>query len=463
MLKYLKKEINMITSLKLDNFKSWDDLYMPMASLTGLFGANSSGKTSVLQLLLMLKQTAESNDRSLPLNLGDSKSYVSLGTMHDILRGPQTEKTQILGYEISWKPEKLAIKNPANESLKTIEELSQFAVLFGMQNNFYVFSTAYSFNNMSFGMERKSKTLNEHKYKLVCSEDSGDFHPTRKRGRVWDLPEPIKCYGFPDQVYSYYQNTDFLRDLDLEFEKLFSRVFYLGPLREYPKRQYTWAGEDPGDMGKRGEGCVNAILSARSKKSLISRGRGKKKISLEELIAEWLKKLGLIHSFKVQKIGKQSNLYRVMVKKNKDSKEVLITDVGFGVSQILPVLALCYYVPKGSTIILEQPEIHLHPTVQAGMADVFIDAIKTRGVQIILESHSEYLLNRIQTRIAENELVPEDAALYFCKMENGSSQLEKLDIDEYGNINNWPEGFFGNQFEEKALRAEAALKKMSEK
>ena len=69
--------------------------------------------------------------------------------------------------------------------------------------------------------------------------------------------------------------------------------------------------------------------------------------------------------------------------------------MGIGVSQVLPVLVLCYYVPEGSTIILEQPELHLHPSVQAGLADVFIDVIKHRNVQILLESHSEHLLRRL--------------------------------------------------------------------
>jgi predicted ATPase len=74
------------------------------------------------------------------------------------------------------------------------------------------------------------------------------------------------------------------------------------------------------------------------------------------------------------------------------------------------VLVLCYYVPEGSILILEQPEIHLHPSVQTGLADVFIDAVKTRKVQIILESHSEYLLRRLQRRIAEEKVSQEDMA-----------------------------------------------------
>ena len=90
----------------------------------------------------------------------------------------------------------------------------------------------------------------------------------------------------------------------------------------------------------------------------------------------------------LEPIAENRKDYEFRVKKSLNSSEVLITDVGFGVSQLLPVLVLCYYVPENSTIILEQPEIHLHPKVQSDLADVLIDVVKNRNVQIILESHS---------------------------------------------------------------------------
>lgn len=136
-----------------------------------------------------------------------------------------------------------------------------------------------------------------------------------------------------------------------------------------------------------------------------------------------------------------------------------MTDVGFGVSQILPVLVLCYYVPEGSIIILEQPEIHLHPSVQSGLADVFIDAMQNRGVQIILESHSEHLLRRLQRRIAEEVIDNTDVALYFCDTDSGHSRLSELGLDLFGNINNWPKDFFGDEFGEMAAMTEAAIKR----
>ena len=209
---------------------------------------------------------------------------------------------------------------------------------------------------------------------------------------------------------------------------------------------------------------MDALLAARERGELISRGRGKDKLSLEAYVAHWLKKLGLIHTFTVEPIAKESNLYRVWVQKTPTAAKVLVTDVGFGVSQILPVLAICYYVPEGSTILLEQPEIHLHPSVQAGLADVFLDAVRTRHVQIIFESHSEHLLKRLQRRVAEdtaNEIFP-NAALYFCEIADGGSALTRLKLNLFGSIENWPKDFFGDEFSEMAATTKAAMARKSQ-
>ena len=108
---------------------------------------------------------------------------------------------------------------------------------------------------------------------------------------------------------------------------------------------------------------------------------------------------------------------------------------------------------------MEQPEIHLHPSVQSGLADVFIDIYRKRNVQILVESHSEHLLRRLQRRIAEEEFSEHAVGLYFCSAEDGVSRLEALEVDPYGNIVNWPQDFFGDQFGEIAAMSEAALKR----
>jgi hypothetical protein len=107
----------------------------------------------------------------------------------------------------------------------------------------------------------------------------------------------VKCYGFPDQVRAYYQNAGFLSDFELAFEELFARMYYLGPLREYPKRQYIWAGSEPLDMGQRGERVVDALLAARVKEAKISPGPKRRRVTLEAYVALRLRELGLIHDF----------------------------------------------------------------------------------------------------------------------------------------------------------------------
>ena len=135
-----------------------------------------------------------------------------------------------------------------------------------------------------------------------------------------------------------------------------------------------------------------------------------------------------------------------------------LTDAGFGVSQVLPALVLLYYVPEGSTVLMEQPEIHLHPSVQSGLADVILTVARTRNVQVIVESHSEHLLRRFQRRIVEGEMAPDDVKLYFTSMAKGSAQLRSLELNEFGEFRNWPENFFGDELGEiSAIRA-AGLK-----
>ena len=115
--------------------------------------------------------------------------------------------------------------------------------------------------------------------------------------------------------------------------------------------------------------------------------------------------------------------------------------------------------PKAPSSFLEQPEIHLHPSVQSGLADVLIDAMKNRKVQIVVESHSEHLLRRLQRRVAEQVVSPEETALYFCEAAAEGSKLTQLDVDLFGNITNWPKDFFGDDFGNMAAITTAAMER----
>ncbi len=453
----------MLTKLSFKNFKSWRNTgAIRLAPITALFGTNSSGKTSIVQLLLLLKQTAESPDRSQVLNLGDDRSLADLGTFQDVVFAH--DLTVPLQARMGWTlPHSLEIADPARKrSVLFEDDQIEFATAIEWQGNgdaglgrVLVKEMEYHFAHQTFGMRQARGKKSE--YDLFVEPPGFKF--LRSQGRPWPLPPPVKCYGFPDQVRAYFQNAGFLSEFELQFEEFFGRLFYLGPLREYPKRQYSWAGAQPADMGRRGERVVDALLASREAGETLARGRGKKRTTVEERVAEWLKALGLIDSFHVRAITKGGRLFQVWVRRHPRTPEVLITDVGFGVSQILPVITLCYYAPRGSTVLLEQPEIHLHPSVQAGLADVMIDAMKTRGIQIVLESHSEHLLRRLQRRVAEEKLDSQAAALYFSSEDGGESNLTPLELDLFGNIKNWPEDFFGDDFGEIAAMSQAALER----
>ena len=444
----------MINSLSFDHFKSWKEFpKTDFGQITGFFGTNSSGKTSLLDFLLLIKQTLESTDRSQVLEVGDEGSYTQLGSFADLIYSH--DESLDLSMELALKLNKPLVLSDIEERKKELGRGSEIVFRSEIsqtpEKRLYVKSFDYEFEDTLF----RFKKIKEDRYDYSL-EVEPEINIKRTVGRKSPLPEPSKFHGFPDQIKTYYQNAGFILDLQLAFENFFKNIYYLGPLREYPKRQYIWSGTQPHDMGPKGERSIEALLSSRT----ISPGPNKWKRPVEYYVAKWLKKLGLIHSFHIVELAEGSNIFTAKVKRNPKSSEVSITDVGFGVSQILPVLTLCYYVPEGSIVLIEQPEIHLHPKVQSGLADVFIDAVKVKKIQIIMESHSEHLLTRFQRRIAEETLNNEEFKAYFCENTSDESRLTKLDVDMFGHIKNWPDDFFGDEMGEYAEMSRAIQKRM---
>ncbi len=103
--------------------------------------------------------------------------------------------------------------------------------------------------------------------------------------------------------------------------------------------------------------------------------------------------------------------------------------------------------------------IHLHPAAQSGLGDVLLGAVKDNETQLIVETHSEHLLHRIQPRIAEEGISKDDVALYFIGVEDGRSEIHELKVDEYGNITNWPQDFFGDEMGDLAAMTEATAER----
>jgi predicted ATPase len=458
-----------LKKLRIKNFKAWKDTGdIRLAPLTVLFGTNSAGKTSIPQLLLLLKQTAESPDRQRALHLGDSRTLVDAGTYIDAVHGHDV--AQPVEFTFAWSLEdELVVRNPLTDTDFAGDEL-EFTARIGADDNHQPRTTLFRYelrrgDQTAVDLTIAEKVGDKKNRKRPEFDLSSKTYPlTRHTGRPWPLPEPIRFYGFPDEVAAYYQNVAFASDFVLELERMLKSIFYVGPLREYPKRLYLWSGEVPDHVGVKGERAIEAILAAGNRRFT---WKPKQKTKpLTQLVAERLKAMGLIHDFQVKQLGPHRNEYEVLVHTNPKLPEVKLTDVGFGVSQVLPVIVECLYVPRRSIVIFEQPEIHLHPRVQADLADLFVDAIRARegstarDCQFIIESHSEHFLRRLQRRIAEEELSTNDAALYFVHTEGDRARIAALDVDLFGNIKNWPHNFFGDEMGDLVARTEAQAKRM---
>lgn len=119
-----------------------------------------------------------------------------------------------------------------------------------------------------------------------------------------------------------------------------------------------------------------------------------------------------------------------------------LADVGFGISQFLPVITADLQLSDHSVLLLVQPEIHLHPSVQAAMGDYFVRQVRETGKQYIVETHSEYLLNRIRLAIAKGNIDPSDVSVYYFENSVNGSTTYSVEFTEDGRILNAPRGFF---------------------
>jgi hypothetical protein len=406
---------------------------------------------------MMLKQTKDATDRDLALDFNGP--YVGLGAYTDAIFNH--DETLRMSWSLSLRvAESVSISDPAagrpkvfvKSHLLTVNSQVRLGPL-GPRSTLLSYRVG---EDQTFSLTpRRSENAG-----FDLKAEGGDFRFVRTTGRPWQLPGPIKSYAFPDQARTYFQNASFLADLERVYEAQMDSIFYLGPLREYPKREYGWARSRPRDVGIKGEKVVDAILAATvagERHNLQRKGRTK---SFQEIVAYWLQRLRLIHSFKIKELAPGSNYYQAMVRSREGGPEVALTDVGFGVSQVLPIVVLMYYVPEGSTVVLEQPEIHLHPSAQAELADLLWGVACHRNVQVILETHSEHLLLRLQRRVAENSLSAEKLRIYYSHAEGKKSTLVDLAMDELGQLQTWPEQFMGDAFGETAAAEKARLKRL---
>lgn len=454
----------MLTHLHIKNFKAWKDTgRVRLAPLTVLFGANSAGKSSLGHLLLALQQTARSADRKRALQLGDASSPIDLGSFAECLHGHDLGRP--LSFELGWTlPRPLEVRDPLPPGARYEGGRLQLDVTLAADKTQQPEVQALRYALQADGATVLDVALErDDRRRLQLTSERYRFQ--RAEGRRGPLEEPEKFYRLSDTSLVHYRNAGFLADFALATEAMLERLAYLGPMRGRPQRLYAWSGDTPSSVGPMGEYAVAAILAAQAEGRRLNRQAGQHTRGFAEFIAAWLKDLGVIQDFAVRPVAAGRQEYEVLVRTHAHAPEVKITDVGFGIAQVLPALVQAFYCPPHSTVWMEQPEIHLHPQVQAELADVFISATqareggKPRDVQLIVESHSEHFLNRLQRRVAEGVVRPEDVAVYFCRRAGAATELEPLRLTPYGEIENWPENFFGDEMAEIAARTLAALQR----
>lgn len=245
-------------------------------------------------------------------------------------------------------------------------------------------------------------------------------------------------------------------------------VKYLGPLRDEPKPVYPLSGTtDSRDVGFRGEHTA-AVLDVH-KNSIVEyipsdqfllnvSNPEKKEDTLQNAVLDWLKYMGVVNDFKTTDKGKLGHELKVTTTGAESMHD--LTHVGVGVSQVLPILVLSLLAKKGSTLIFEQPELHLHPKVQSRLADFFV-SMTMLNKQCIVETHSEYLINRLRYRavISDGNEISENVNMYFVEKDKGHSDYRLLKMNEFGVIKNWPKGFFDEIEDNAAAILSATLEK----
>jgi predicted ATPase len=456
----------MLTKLRIRNFKNWADTSdIRLAPITVFFGSNSSGKSSLIQFLLMLRQTAESPDRRRVLHPGDLNTPVELGTFRDLIFAH--DLSQEISFSFEWKlPSMLSISDPIGK-----KEYSGDSVSFQASIAFDQKDQAPRVTCLQYDLTGRQEPLRvsmrpagqQNASKQQFELEAEPYRLVRNPGRVWKLPAPVRFYGFPDEVSAYFQNASFTSTLALSLEQELRRIQYLGPLRTVPKRSYIWSGEVPEHVGWTGDRAIEALLAAADRQ--INSGYRRRAQPFQAVVARWLQQMGLLDSFEVKPIAAHRKEFEVLVRTHSAKTAVTLPDVGFGVSQVLPVLVQCFYAQPHTTLLLEQPEIHLHPSVQMTLADLFIEAVQSRegghdrAIQLIVESHSEHFLRRLQRRVAEQVIDADQVALYFCRRGKDGAVLEPLKVNLFGDIENWPEDFFGDEMGEVSARMEAAARR----
>ena len=406
-----EQTIEGITKIAVKGFKSIaEECEIDIRPLTILAGANSSGKSSIMQPLLMLKQTLEAPYDPGPLRID----------------GPNVEFTETSQFLSA------LLNKKGKDRFQVRIETHKSNVFNAVRTIFRKGKNGIEIVEMTKENSGPDRTLSARPLTLYPEmlpeeiKSLGNQDPTFKN---FDIVKRSRCFLY---LGSQYSNSS-LYEVTYGFGAYIFNTIHLPGLRGNPERSYKLSSTGPRYPG----------TFANYAASIIYKWQETTDERLKMLV-DTLHTLGLtgqVGTKKIGDVGIELQVGRLLHDKTGNTEMVSIADVGFGVSQVLPVVVALVNAEPGQLVYLEQPELHLHPNAQVALAQVLADAAK-RGVRVVAETHSSLLLLGVQTLVAEGDLSPELVKLHwFTRREDGVTEVNSVDLDEAGTYGDWPVDF----------------------
>jgi predicted ATPase len=444
------------TSLSLKNFKLFDDHKIEFKPLTLLTGPNSSGKSSILGALTTILQTR--SPHLFPFEIVPNGSNISLGAYRDIAKNHNTASNIAVGIELKRGKEVISLSGEYRYASRGNQTLLNELEYRSKENYLKVkwggehvgYTAEYSAFMDKDVLHILTKMIEEFKRKdLTTNNGKLSGEPRGLYEAVDGNIKTIKLKGKkPFELIKELEDTlgpSFaIRGLRSSIESLFEHVEYIGPIRSFPNRHYS--SEDGGSRIDPFGG--NACITLADWKD---HHKDKYKQTVELL--------ALLQVASKLDTKSSDDLIRIEVQPFNHSERVNFVDVGFGVSQVLPIIISDIALKKGGTLLINQPEVHLHPSSQAAFGNYFAERLAERNY--VVETHSEYLITRLRLLVAQGKLKAENVNIVFIDSENKSARsrpkIFNISITKDGAFEGAPDNFFKTYFDDSFKLAMAGI------
>jgi len=442
----------MITRLLLENYRAFENLDINLSRINLFFGPNNSGKSALLSALGLLSQTIDSIDPDIPFLLNGK--YEELGTFEDLVFQNKVDKKIKIGLEVSGLKETVFRQSSSrSRSYQIVEDdmpPAYVEVTIGYRKQRHeVILEALEYRLPVDQLLLKTRRVNRSGRQVVESiHDSLDITPS-EASRALRTLHFLPFIGLTAGTRAS-RGGDLsrrIRHLTMGLNEILTNIEFVGPFRQYPQRTYLSSGESPSSVGKHGERAIDILVAD-------SRRRGSKRLGIASSVSEWLRTAEIAHEIVIKTLTDRHFEARMQHFATGESEN--LADIGFGCSQVLPILVAGYNLQPGSTFVVQQPEIHLHPRAQAELG-TFLCRLAQKGVQVFVETHSEHLLLRLQSHVAGGDIEANDIAVHYIYPEGAIRKTAvRLPLESDGLFSeDWPEGFFPERLNEARRLAQA--------